>query len=112
MSDPRETDQDSLRAAAEEALTHGYSLPEGELALVKELAWRRALQLDDMEKQRDDLRELLRTEYLRHTHLELPWKCVEADCPRFGKSLYLTGCNCRLEVERKHVAAVRKELRL
>ena len=58
------------------------------------------------------LRDLLRIEFLRHDHLELPWNCVEEDCPRFGKPLYLTGCTCRLGVERKHVAAVKKELGL
>lgn len=62
--------------------------------------------------ERDALRELLRIEYLRHDHLELPWKCVEADCPRFGKSLYLTGCNCVNEFKAKHIAEVKKELGL
>ena len=58
------------------------------------------------------LRELLRIEYMRHDHLELPWNCAESDCPRFGKSLYLTGCNCVHEFKAKHVAAVKKELGL
>ena len=66
--------------------------------------------LSAMAERVDTLRDLLRVEFLRHDHLELPWKCVEADCPRFGKSLYLTGCNCLEDFKRQHIAAVRKAL--
>ena len=60
----------------------------------------------------EELRQLLRVEFLRHDRLELPWQCKEKDCPRFGKSLYLNGCDCRLDFEREHIAAVRRELGL
>ena len=60
----------------------------------------------------DALRELLRIEYLRRNYFELPWKCTEADCPHFGKPLSRDGCTCVSDFERKHVAAVKKELGL
>lgn len=60
----------------------------------------------------DELRELLRIEYLRHNVIESPWNCVEADCPRFGKSVFMSGCDCKLGFERTHVKAVKRELGL
>ena len=60
----------------------------------------------------DALRGLLRIEYMRRNYFELPWKCAEADCPHFGKPLSRDGCTCVSDFERKHVAAVKKELGL
>ena len=60
----------------------------------------------------DELRDLLRIEFLRRNYFELPWKCAEADCPHFGKPLSRDGCTCVSDFERKHVAAVKKELGL
>ena len=69
-------------------------------------------EIREREKITDELRELLRIEYLRHGAIETPWICVEADCPRSGKSVFVTGCNCKLDFEMRHIAAVKKELGL
>ncbi len=66
----------------------------------------------EREKITDELRELLRIEYLRHGAIETPWICVEADCPRSGKSVLVTGCNCKLDFEMRHIAEIKKELGL
>jgi hypothetical protein len=56
------------------------------------------------------LRELLRVEFLRHSPVNSPWLCVEADCPYFGKPA--NSCLCVKGREREHVAAVKKEIGL
>ena len=68
--------------------------------------------LSVMAKRIDELRELLRIELLRRNYFELPWNCAEADCPHFGKPLSRDGCTCVSDFERKHTAAVKKELGL
>ena len=60
----------------------------------------------------DELRELLMYEFLRHDRLVAPWSCVEMDCPYLGKPIPKSGCKCYEDVQRKHVAAVKKELGL
>lgn len=60
----------------------------------------------------DQLRRLLHTEYMRHECIESPWTCFEEYCPRFGKSVFMTGCECRIDFENKHVEEVKRELAL
>ncbi len=70
---------------------------------------------DPREPDQDELRDLLRIEFLRHAYyFDGPWKCVESDCPYFGKSVASSrqSCQCRVDFERKHVAAVKKALGL
>ena len=91
------------------------SLHESLIAERDEMIGRRDSAQVDLEgvcDERDKLRELLRIEYLRHGAIETPWICVEADCPRSGKSVFITGCNCKLDFEMRHIAAVKKELGL
>ena len=62
--------------------------------------------------ERDRVLGLLRVEFLRHYRMDLPWCCVEGDCPNLGKPVPRTGCNCKRVYERDHVAAVKRELGL
>jgi len=58
------------------------------------------------------LMELLRIEFIRHGGIKSPWNCTESDCLRFGKSTFMHGCECKLEFERAHIRAVKREIGL
>lgn len=68
--------------------------------------------LSAMAKRIDELRELLRIEYLRHNRIDSPWLCVEMDCPYLGKPVSKGSCKCHDDFQREHVAAVKRELGL
>ena len=67
--------------------------------------------MNDLKIRLEQLRELLRIEFLRNSRIETPWSCVEGDCPHLGKPIPKS-CKCYEEMQRQHVAAVRKELGL
>lgn len=66
--------------------------------------------LQAMAKRIDEVRELLRIEFLRHNRIEAPWHCVEGDCPYLGKPVSKGSCKCYDDFQRKHVDAVKREI--